>query len=137
MELLRAAIMPKRRVLLVCSQNLFGESVETILRAESEVEVIGPWDLEEEVCSKIAEASPSVVLIVDEDLQSEASARLTSAIMEAYPKLPIIRAGLTENIVRVHSTHILPARGTDLLETIRNLPVASGVEDPSDERSDQ
>ena len=114
--------MPKQRVLLVCSQHLFGESVETILRAEADVELIGPWGLGEEVCSKITEASPSVVLIVDDDSQSEACARLTSAIMEAHPKLPIIRAGLTENVVRVHSTHILPARGTDLIATIRNLP---------------
>ena len=128
--------MSKRRVLLVCSQHLFGESMETILRAEADVELIGPWDLGEEVCSRITEASPSVVLIVSEDSQSEASASLTSAIMEAHPKLPIIRAGLTENVVRVYSTHILPARGTDLLETIRNLPIASEAGDPSNERSE-
>ncbi|MEO8355116.1 MAG: hypothetical protein ABI621_04315 [Chloroflexota bacterium] len=116
--------MPKRRVLLVCSQHLFGESMETVLRAEADVELIGPWDLGGEACSRITEASPDVVLIVDDDSQSEAGADLTSAIMEAHPQLPIIRARLTENVVRVHSTHILPARGTDLIETIRNLPEA-------------
>lgn len=126
--------MPKRRVLLVCSQHLFGESLEAILRAETDVELVGPWVFGEEICSRIPEANPSVVLIVDEDSQSEASADLTSAVMEAYPNLPIIRAGLTENVVRVHSTHILPARGTDLLETIRNLPEAG---DPSNERSEK
>lgn len=126
--------MEKHRVLLVCSQHLFGESMETILRAEADVELIGPWDLGTDICSRITEASPNVVLIVDEDSQSEASANLTSAVMEAYPNLPIIRAGLSENVVRVHSTHILPARGTDLLETIRNLPEAGN---PSNERSDK
>ncbi|MCK6584347.1 MAG: hypothetical protein L6Q49_14720 [Anaerolineales bacterium] len=126
--------MSKHRVLLVRSGHLFGESVERILRAETDVELVGPWGLGEEICSRITEASPDVVLIVDDASQSEASATLTSAIMEAHPKLPIIRAGLTENVVRVHSTHILPARGTDLIETIRNLPSVS-VGKSSDERS--
>lgn len=129
-------VMPKHRVLLVCSQHLFGESMETILRAEADVELIGPWGLGEEVCSRITEASPSVILIVDDDSQSEATTSLTLAIMETHPEIPIIRAGLTENIVRVLSTHLLPARGTDLLETIRNLPVASEAGNPSNERSE-
>lgn len=110
--------------------------METILRAEADVELIGPWGLGAEVCPRIPEASPDVVLIVDDDSQGEAGANLTSAIMEAHPKLPIIRAGLTENVVRVHSTHILPARGTDLIETIRNLPVASEAGSASNERSE-
>ena len=125
--------MPKRRVLLLCSQYLFGESMETVLRAEADVELIGPWGLGVEVCSRIPEASPDVVLIVDDDSQNEAGADLTSAIMEAYPELPIIRARLSESVLRVHSTHILPARGTDLIEIIRNLPEAGN---PSNERSD-
>lgn len=116
--------MSKRRVLLVCSQHIFGAGIETLLRAEEDLELIGPWGLGEEVCSRITEASPDVVLIVGDDSQNEASAELRSAIMEAHPSLPIIRAGLTENVVRVYSAHILPARGADLLETIRNLPEA-------------
>lgn len=129
--------MTTHRVLLVCSQHLFGAGMEGILRAaEADVELIGPWGLGEEVCSRITEASPNVVLIVDEDSQSEVSASLTSTIMEAYPKLPIMRGGMTENVVRVYSTHILPARGTDLIETIRNLPVASEAGSSSNERSE-
>ncbi|MBE7436608.1 MAG: response regulator transcription factor [Anaerolineales bacterium] len=126
--------MPKHRVLLICSQHLFGESMEKILRAEADVELVGPWGLGEEVCSRITEASPDVVLIADDDSQSEAAASLTSAIMERNPNLPIIRARLAENVVRVHSTHILPASGADLLETIRNLPAISAGKS-SDERS--
>jgi chemotaxis response regulator CheB len=114
--------MSKQRVLLVCSQHLFGESMETILRAEAGVELIGPWDLGVEVCPRITEASPDVVLIVDEDSQSEASVNLTSAIMEMYPELPIIRVDLTENIFHVFSAHTFPARSADLIEAIMNLP---------------
>ncbi len=128
--------MKKHRVLLVCSQHIFGAGIEGILRATEDVELIGPWDLGEDVCARIADASPDAVLIVDEDSQSESGARLTSAVMASYPKLHIVRAGLTENLVRVYSTHILPARGSDLLETIRNLPAVSEAGDPFNERSE-
>ena len=119
---LHEMVMPKQRVLLVCSQRLFGESMETVLRAAEDMELVGPWDLGEEVCQRIAEARPNVVVIADEDPQSEAITHLTAAIIEQYPELTVIRTGLNENVFRIFSTHILPARGADLLETIRNLP---------------
>lgn len=125
--------MEKRRVLLVCSQHLFGESMETILRAADDVELIGLWELGEEVCSRITETNPDVVVIVDEDSQSQASANLTASILEEYPDLSIIRASLNEKIFRVFSMHSHPARGADLLETIRNLPE---TKNPSNERSE-
>lgn len=117
--------MQNRRVMLVCSRNLFGESIETLLRAEPDMELIGPWGVEEEICVRIKDTNPSAVVLVDNEAQAEEIASLTTAIMEANPKLPIIRAGLAEKVVRVYSTDILPARGADLLETIRNLPVVS------------
>lgn len=130
-------VMEKRRVLLVCSQHLFGESMEMILRAEADVELIGPWDVEGDVCQQIPEARPHVVVIVEEDSQSERTAHLTAAIIERHPELSIIRAGLTENVFRVFSTHSVPARGTDLIETIRSLPVVTpDAGNPSDERSE-
>ncbi|GMV33400.1 MAG: hypothetical protein AMXMBFR60_12290 [Chloroflexota bacterium] len=104
------------------------------MRAEKDVELIGPLGLGDDVGGRITESSPDAILIADEDSQSEAAANLTSAILEKNPNLPIIRAGLTENVVRVHSTHILPASGADLLETIRNLPAISAGKS-SDERS--
>src|SRR3990172_1109898 len=128
--------MPKHRVLLVCSQHLFGESMETILRAEADVELVGLWDVEGDVCQRIPEARPHVVVIVDEDSRSERITHLTSAIIEVYPELSVIRAGLNENVFRVFSPHSHPARGPDLLETIRNLPVASEAGEPSNERSE-
>jgi len=115
-------IMPKQRVLLICSGHLFGESMETVLRAAEDVELVGPWELGGEVCQRIEETRPNVVVIADEEAQDEAVAHLTAAILERYPELSVIRAGLDENVFRIFSTHSLPARGADLLETIRNLP---------------
>ncbi len=108
--------------MLVCSRHLFGESIENLLRGADEVELIGPWDLNEDVCARIGEFRPNVIVIADKDTRGEESARLITAIVEQYPELPVIRANLDENVVRVFSTRLLPARGADLLETIRNLP---------------
>ncbi len=58
--------MSKPRVLLISSQQLFGESMETILRTEKDVEMIGPWHLNDsDICERLVEARPSVVVIAD------------------------------------------------------------------------
>lgn len=112
--------MSNPRVLLISSQHLFGESMETILRAEKEVELIGPWTLgDQDICERLIEVSPSVIVIADENLQSEVAADLTKTIIEQYPEISVIRTALNENIFRIFSTHTLPARGDDLLESIR------------------
>lgn len=119
--------MSKPRMLLICSQNLFGESLEMILRAEKDVELIGSWNLgDADICERLLEVKPSIVVIADENLQSEAAAELTKSIIERYSELFVIRTGLSENVFRVVSTHTLPARGDNLLETIRNS-VAQGA----------
>jgi DNA-binding NarL/FixJ family response regulator len=112
--------MSKPCVLLISSHHLFGESMETILRAETDLELVGPWNLnDQKICQRLPEVSPSVVVIADENLQSEAAAELTKYIIEHYPELSVIRTGLSDNVFRVFSTHTLPARSTDLLENVR------------------
>ena len=113
-------IMAKSRVLLISSQCLFGESMETILRANSDIELIGSWNLNDpNVPRQLLEANPSVVVIADENLQSEAAAEMTKLIVERHPDLSVIRTGLSENVLRVFSTHTRSARGSNLFDTIR------------------
>jgi DNA-binding NarL/FixJ family response regulator len=113
--------MSKPRVLLISSQHLFGESMEMFLRTEKDIELVGPWNLgEQDICRRLLEVKPSVVVIADENLQSEIAAELTKSIIEQYSELSVIRAGLSENVFRIFSTQTLPARGADLLETIHN-----------------
>lgn len=112
--------MSKPRILLISSQHLFGESMETLLRAEQDIDVVGTWNLSEpEICRRLGELRPSVVMIADEHLQGEEATKLTQSILEQYPEVSVIRTGLSENIFRIFSTHTLPARGSDLLENIR------------------
>jgi DNA-binding NarL/FixJ family response regulator len=119
-------LMPRPRVLLICSRHLFGESMETILRADNEVELVGPWSLgDKDIYERLIEANSSVIVIADENLQSEAAAELTKIIIEQCPDILVIRAGLSENVFRIVSTHTLPARGDNLLETIRTCVTRS------------
>ena len=117
-------IMSKPRVLLICSQNLFGESLEMILRTEKDIELLGSWKLGDmDICERLLEAKPSVVVIAVENLQNETADELTRSIIEQYSELSVIRTGLSKNVFRIVSTHTLPARGDNLLETIRNSAI--------------
>lgn len=126
--------MTKPRVVLITSQHLFGESMEMILRTETDMEFVGPWNLNDpEICIRLQEAQPAVVVIADENLQSESATRLTTSILEQCPELSVIRTGLSENVFRIFSTYTLPARGADLLETVRSCVTRSQDADPSDD----
>ena len=113
----------KRRVLLICSQHLFGESLETILRRVEDMELLGPVELSQEnINARLLELRPDAVVIVDEGENKMSVSYLTAAILQQFPSLPVISAGLEQNIFRVFSTHTLPARSSDLVEAILNLP---------------
>lgn len=96
--------------------------MERILRGAVDVHLVGPVDMEDDIHRHIAAAGPHVVVIADEDISSPKAASLTASLVEQYPAVSVIRVGLNENIFRVFSTHTLPARVADLLDTIRTLP---------------
>lgn len=106
---------------MISSQHLFGESMEMILRAAEDMELIGPWNLnDQDICRRLPEVRPSMVVIADESLQGKVATELTQSIIEQYPEVSVIRAGLSENVFRIFSTHTLPAQGAKLIETIRS-----------------
>ncbi|MBK7199548.1 MAG: hypothetical protein WAW03_06110 [Anaerolineae bacterium] len=113
----------KRRVLLICSHHLFGESLETILRRVDDMELLGPMELSQEnIHARLFELRPDAVIVVDEGENRMNVSSLTSAILQQFPSLPVISAGLEQNIFRVFSAHTLPARSSDFVEAILNLP---------------
>lgn len=123
--------MAKSRVLLISSRHLFGEGMEALLRAEEDVELIGPWNLnDQDIYRRLTETRPSVVVIADDDLQSRAAAELTRFLIEQCPELSVIRTGLSENTFRVVSTQTRSARGDNLLEVIRECSFHVTVPDP-------
>ncbi len=122
--------MDKRRVLLLCTQPLLGEGLESILSKLEDVELIGPLVLEPQVLSQLSEAAPDIVLVADDEGRSEGVASLTAQILGRYPDLPIVRINLTENVIRVYASQTLPARSADLIDVIRSLPAYQPGERP-------
>ena len=115
--------LEKRRVLLVCSQHLFGQGLETILRRVEGMKLLGPIELfPEDFDSRLLELRPDAVIMVDEGEHSLSTYFLTAAILQQFPSLPVISAGLEQNTFRIYSAHTLPARSSDLVEAILNLP---------------
>lgn len=113
----------KRRVLLICSQRLFGESLEAILRRDDQLELLGPIEASEEnINMRLHELRPDAVIVVDEGETKMSVSYLTAAILQQFPSLPVIRAGLEQNVFRVFSANTFPARSSDLVEALLNLP---------------
>lgn len=116
----------KKRILLLCSNHLFGEGLATLLREARDMELLGPMDLIDEiVCDCLSELRPNAVILVEEGEHRTTIPHLTTMILQRFPELPIIRAGLDQNIVRVFSAHTLPGSSADLVETIMSLPAES------------
>ncbi len=116
-------IMPKHRVLLICSQHLFGETLEAILRRVENMELLGPMQLlQENINARLLDLRPDAVIVVDDADSRMSASYLTASILQQFPNLPVIRAGLEQNIFRVFFAHTFPARSSDLVDAILNLP---------------
>jgi hypothetical protein len=121
--------MERRRVALLCAQQLLGESLEHTLRKAGDITLLGPWALDEQVLFHLSGSAADIVLIVEaEDMPHEA-VMITAEILERFPALPIIRVTLEQNVVRCYSTQTLPARSVDLIDLIHSLPVVNPSSD--------
>lgn len=116
--------MEGRRVALLCHPQLLGESLEHTLRKAGDITLLGPWALEEQALAHLSDCMADMVLIVEAEDMPQEAALITAQILQRFPALPIIRVTLEENEVRCYSTQILPARSTDLIDLIHNLPAA-------------
>lgn len=109
--------------MLVSSKHLFSEGLEEILRKVGDVELIGPMKLTQDTLSgPLRQLHPDAVIVVESSEVKAGAAPLAGAILQQFPDLPIISAGLEQNTFRIYSTHTLPASSSDLVEAIRNLP---------------
>lgn len=111
-------VVKKRRVLLISSQTLFGESLELLLRNADDIEVIGPVALSDSTCDHVLQVAPDVVVLADEHPDSDAVTRLTTALMEQFPNLRVIKTGLEQTTLRVFAAQTWPASSIDLISAI-------------------
>jgi len=113
--------MEKQRVLLLCTQPLFGEGLEAMLRELENVEVVGPWAPGPHVLAQLAGEEPGLILIAEGEQEDWAA--LTTRILEQMPGLPVIRIQSKGNVVRLYTSRALPARVADIMEAVQGLTV--------------
>ncbi len=115
--------METRRVLLLCVPSLLSEGLENVLRQVEDVQLIGPWPLDDHVLGRVSEGKPDIVLIAEDETTQEGKPSFTAQILEQYPDLPVVRIGWIQHEVRLYTSRRLPAHSADLIEAIHNLPI--------------
>lgn len=115
--------MLKRRVALLCGQDLLGESLEHTLRHFEDVEIVGAWALDDQIWSLLAAQTPDLLVIAEQEPPCEKSMHVAGQILDAYPNLPVIRVTLDQNVIHIYTTQTLPARSAELIDLIRQLPI--------------
>ncbi|MEJ2707568.1 MAG: hypothetical protein P8074_08145 [Anaerolineales bacterium] len=128
--------MERKRVIILCGQNLLGESLEHILSNARDVELIGAWDFTEVTIPQLAEQAPDLLVMTEGESPQDQSTVLTAKILASLPDLPIIRVALEQNVFRVYTSRMLPARQADLLDVIQLL-TAQRVQGELDDISDE
>ncbi len=120
--------MKQHRVALFYSQSLLGEGLQNLLGKFLDMNILGPWAIDEVAMQHLTTQSPDIVVIADESigengLQPHSAALLTAQILEKYAGLPVVQVFLEPNQMRIYNSQTVPARGADLIEAIRNLGI--------------
>lgn len=118
--------MRKQQVALFCPKTLLGESLEHLLSKLTDVEVLGPWVIDESSVGHLDLEVPDIVVItgerISDDISADQSAALlTGKILEKFDGLPVVQVLLEYNQVRIYNSQAIPASGSHLIEAIRGL----------------
>jgi hypothetical protein len=121
--------MKTQHVALYTSRSLLGESLHHLLGRFSDLDILGPWVIDEHALEQLNDHLPDIVVVVDEGLgyadpHTQSVAWLTQQILDQYEGLPVVQVLLEPNRVRIYNSHTVPARSEDLLEAIRSLGVS-------------
>ena len=125
--------MKQHRVLLLSDHSLLSEGLANLLRIVPEVLLLGPRNVTGFSLEDLAADAPDVVLFAEQETDDVTANAVLFQILQHVPDLPVIQVGLSgSHIVRVYTSHSLPARSGDLIEMIRRLPLpfADGPAEP-------
>lgn len=105
------------RVFILTRHPLFAEGVETLLREQAGLEVVGRGDVSPETFSRIQELSPDVVVI---GTPGEEQETLVARVFQALPGLKVVALNLDDNRIHIHYRQTKVGRQVeDLVEAIR------------------
>ena len=110
-----------RRVALFCAMQLLCESLQHTLGSDPEIEVLGPWAINDQAVGLITSPFPDVVLIAEPLEKVSSASWLTGQILESFPNLPVIRVTLEDNLMRFYSAQTIPASSNDLIGLIHTV----------------
>lgn len=105
------------RVFILTEHPLFAEGVETLLREQAGLEVIGTGDVSPQTFSRIRELAPNVVVVGASGEEQEA---LVARVFQALPGLKVVALNLDDNRIHIHYRQTKVGRQVeDLVEAIR------------------
>lgn len=101
---------------------MFSESLANILGNEEAIELVGQWELNEQMVSRLIKMpdAPDVIIIAEEENMSIVSTAIE--ILSQWSDTSIIHTGLSRKMMRVYASYTFPARSADLMNVINNLP---------------
>ena len=117
----------KRRVVLLSTQPLLGEALQSILSKVEEVELLGPWPPEADVLDRLGAQAPDVVLLASAEGDSLEPDSLIAQLLARYPDFPLVQVSIEHSRVRAYTSRSLPAHSRDLIDLIRDLPEQAGL----------
>jgi len=109
--------MPSCRVFILTDHPLFAESVETLLREQPGLEVVGSGEAAAETFAHIAETLPDVVVVGASGKEQE---ELVSRLFQETPGVKVVGLNLDDNRIRIYYHQLKVGRQVeDLVEAIR------------------
>ena len=105
------------RIFILTGHPLFAESVETLLRGQPGLNVVGVEDASPQVFSRVSELGPDVVLVVASGKEQE---RLVSQLFAEMTDIKVVGLNLDDNRIRIYYQQLKVGRQVeDLVEAIR------------------
>lgn len=120
--------MDQTRVLLICLLPLLCEGLRRILQAQEDVQLVyleraDPVMIQ----SCFQEFAPETVLIAGERTD-DAAAHLISDLLNRWPDVPVVWIELEANIIRLYTSHMLPADSKGLIAALhQEIPGSEGA----------
>jgi len=110
----------KVRVLIVSEPSMFEEAIETLLREEPDLEIVGRETDPHQAVERIRECHPDVVIVADGEGETGLEAELLRLVREGFP-MSIVEVHLATNTVCIYWGEQQPIRAVgDLVNTVQH-----------------
>jgi len=106
-------------VVLVCLLPLLCEVLQRILQRLEDVEIVCLQGVElSALDSELKACQPEMVLVAGEN-EDDISTHLISNLLKRFADVPVVWVDLETNVLRMYTSHTLPANSADLIDAIR------------------